>query len=86
MLQEGECIIPISQKGPPVPKVFDPDNLPNKDSGLFRQVRFQLAEVAQSKNGFCAGWFTGFWLVDDNLYLEDGKIYLKDEEKKSGTY
>ena len=42
-----------------------------------KQIFFQLAECAQQKNGMVANWISGFWLCDEELYIEDKHLYLK---------
>jgi len=42
-----------------------------------RHVVFQLAEVTETINPYKANWFSGFWIVDDKLYIEDENLYTK---------
>jgi len=46
-----------------------------------KNVVFQLVECAQLYNSMIAHWNQGFWLCDDNVYLEDGNLYLKPKDE-----
>jgi len=51
-----------------------------KETSKMKMVNFQLAEIRQIKGDFLAEWFDGFWVVDDDLEMKDGEVYLKDKE------
>jgi hypothetical protein len=44
-----------------------------------KYVRFQLVECGEQKYNMVARWHQGFWLVDDDIYIEDGNIYMKEK-------
>lgn len=43
-----------------------------------RRIRFALVESFQEKHGYASQWFECFWVVDDDVYLDQDKIYLKE--------
>lgn len=72
LICKGEVYIPIMKNliG------YNPGILPDAHCDITR-LRFKLVESAQLKNGYIAHWFECFWVVDDNVYLENGRIYMK---------
>ena len=45
-----------------------------------KKVTFQIVELCENKADYRAHWFSGFWLCDNEVYLEEGNIYIKSKE------
>jgi hypothetical protein len=50
----------------------------NITKSLCKNIVFRLAEMVETKGDYTARWFSGFWVFDSSLYLEDGKLYYKE--------
>ncbi len=58
--------------------IIPSDEMPDMMAKM-KHVRFQLVECAEQKHGMVARWQQGFWLCDDEVYLEEGNIYMKEK-------
>lgn len=54
------------------------DSLPDLHCDM-KRVRFRLVGAMQQNKEYTAQWFECFWAVDDNFYLEDDRIFAREE-------
>ena len=77
-IKEGYFIQCVVTKPQPI---FNSDEMPDMMAHM-KRVLFQLVECAEQKNRMIANWTQGFWVCDDELYIEDDGLYMKNKESE----
>ena len=73
-IRQGYAVIHVTTR-PPDLRQFE-------THGIVEKKVFTLAEMGEKKGPMVANWFSGFWLSDDDVELDEGRLFLKSKDKE----